>query len=121
MIDQECEDEVSAQRNKDHLKKEIGRKARCCEGTHQTNLKTRRNMIMGSTRPEEIISEYPHLRKAKYVCVCYLCSLISERAKRASSVMFVFNRDFRYVYIIIYVAVRQPLRACPDIIAKKCP
>ena len=25
--------------------------------------------------------------------------IISERAKRASSVMFVFNRDFRYVYI----------------------
>ena len=47
--------------------------------------------------------------------------IISERAKRASSVMFVFNRDFRYVYIYIYVAVRQPLRACPDIIAKKRP
>ena len=47
--------------------------------------------------------------------------LVSERAKRASSVMFVFNRDFRYVYIYIYVAVRQPLRACPDIIAKKRP
>ena len=28
--------------------------------------------------------------------------------------MFVFNRDFRYVriYIYIYVAVRQPIRAC---------
>ena len=28
---------------------------------------------------------------------------ISERAKRASSVMFVFNRDFRYVRIYIYI------------------
>ena len=34
---------------------------------------------------------------------------ISERAKRASSVMVVFNRDFRYVriYIYIYMAVHQ--------------
>ena len=45
-------------------------------------------------------------------------NLISERAKRASSVMFVFNRDFRYariyiyVYIYIYVAVRQVICAC---------
>ena len=43
-------------------------------------------------------------------------ALISERAKRASSVMSVFNRDFRYVhiytYMYIYVAVRQPIRAC---------
>ena len=41
-------------------------------------------------------------------------SFISERAKRASSVMFVFNRDFRYVYIYmyIYVAVRQVICAC---------
>ena len=31
--------------------------------------------------------------------------LISERAKRASSVMFVFNRDFRYVRIYIYIYV----------------
>ena len=29
--------------------------------------------------------------------------MISERAKRASSVMFVFNRDFRYVRIYIYL------------------
>ena len=28
-------------------------------------------------------------------------ALISERAKRASSVMFVFNRDFRYAHIYI--------------------
>ena len=26
--------------------------------------------------------------------------------------MFVFNRDFRYVRIYIYVAVRQPICAC---------
>ena len=30
--------------------------------------------------------------------------------------MFVFNRDFRYVpiyiYVYMYVAVRQPIRAC---------
>ena len=31
--------------------------------------------------------------------------IISERAKRASSVMFVFNRDFRYVYIYIYIYI----------------
>ena len=30
-------------------------------------------------------------------------NLISERAKRASSVMFVFNRDFRYVRIYMYI------------------
>ena len=30
---------------------------------------------------------------------------ISERAKRASSVMFVFNRDFRYVYIYMYIYI----------------
>ena len=30
-------------------------------------------------------------------------NIISERAKRASSVMFVFNRDFRYVRIYIYM------------------
>ena len=41
-------------------------------------------------------------------------TIISERAKRASSIMFVFNRDFRYVriYVYIYVAIRQPIRAC---------
>ena len=31
--------------------------------------------------------------------------VISERAKRASSVMFVFNRDFRYVRIYIYMYI----------------
>ena len=80
MIDQECEDEVSAQRNKDHLKKEIGKtkpKPDVVRELIKRTLKTRRNMIMGSTRPEEMISEYPHLRKAKYVCVCYLWSLIN--------------------------------------------
>ena len=34
--------------------------------------------------------------------------LISERAKRASSVMFVFNRDFRYVRIYIYLLRTPP-------------
>ena len=38
--------------------------------------------------------------------------IISERAKRASSVMFVFNRDFRYVRMYIYVAIRQGICAC---------
>ena len=52
-----------------------------------------------------------------YIHMYIYTYIISERGKRASSVMFVFNRDFRYVY----VAVRQPLRACPDIIAKKRP
>ena len=70
-----------------------------------------------------IISIGIYMYARMYVCM-YVC-IISERAKRASSVMFVFNRDFRYVYIYIYiylyVAVRQPLRACPDIIAKKRP
>ena len=36
--------------------------------------------------------------------------------ERASSVMLVFNRDFRYVgiyiYVYIYVAVRQVICAC---------
>ena len=32
--------------------------------------------------------------------------IFSERAKRASSVMFVFNRDFRYVRIYIYICGR---------------
>ena len=48
-----------------------------------------------------------------------LRNIISERAKRASSVMFVFNRDFRYVRIYInvyiYVAVRQPIHACSEV------
>ena len=35
--------------------------------------------------------------------------IISEQAKRASSVMFVFNRDFRYVRIYIYMAVRPAI------------
>ena len=34
-----------------------------------------------------------------------LSSIISERAKRASSVLFVFNRDFRYVRICIYIYI----------------
>ena len=35
-----------------------------------------------------------------------LCAyVISERVKRASLVMFVFNRDFRYVRIYIYIYV----------------
>ena len=37
--------------------------------------------------------------------------IISERAKRASSVMFVFNRDFRYVYIYILSASERSERA----------
>ena len=55
----------------------------------------------------------------------------SERAKRASSVMFEFNRDFRYVriyiyihvYIYIYVAVHQVICACSvlrDVGGVKC-
>ena len=32
----------------------------------------------------------------------WLHGVISERAKRASSVMFVFNRDFRYVRIYMW-------------------
>ena len=36
--------------------------------------------------------------------------MISERMKQASSVMFMFNRDFRYIYI--YVAVRQVIWTC---------
>ena len=31
--------------------------------------------------------------------------IISERVKQASSVMFVFNRDFRYVHTYIYICV----------------
>ena len=57
-----------------------------------------------------------------YVCVA--CAtimahvppyIISERAKRASSVMFVFNCDFRYlriyIYVYMYVVVRQVMYA----------
>ena len=36
--------------------------------------------------------------------VIHCIDLISERAKRASSVMFVFNRNFRYVRIYIYIS-----------------
>ena len=34
-------------------------------------------------------------------CTAVLFAIFNERAKRASSVMFVFNRDFRYVRIYI--------------------
>ena len=36
----------------------------------------------------------------------HVLAIVSERAKRASSVMFVFNRDFRYVRIYVYVIAR---------------
>ena len=39
-------------------------------------------------------------------------TIISERAKRASSVMFMFNRESLDTYVYIYVAVRQPISAC---------
>ena len=39
---------------------------------------------------------------------------ISERAKQASSVLFVFNRDFRYVRIYIYL-LRTPPRCSVEI------
>ena len=38
----------------------------------------------------------------KYARILVKLTVISERAKRASSVMFVFNRDFRYVYIYMW-------------------
>ena len=31
--------------------------------------------------------------------------MISERTKRVSSVMFVFNQDFRYIRIYIYIYI----------------
>ena len=45
----------------------------------------------------------PLLNKTMLKVICIKCPFISERAKRASSVMFVFNRDFRYVRIYIYL------------------
>lgn len=69
-IDLEYEDEVSAQRNREHLKKEISKqkpKPDVVRELIKRTLKTRRDMIMGSSRPEDILSEYPHLRKASYV------------------------------------------------------
>ena len=46
-----------------------------------------------------------HCEPSSASCLSTTC-LISERAKRASSVMFVFNRDFRCVRIHIYVCGR---------------
>lgn len=70
VMDQEGEDDVSTKRNCEHLKKEIAKskpKPDVVRELIKRTLKTRRDMVMGATRPEVMISEYPHLRKARYV------------------------------------------------------
>ena len=47
-----------------------------------------------------------YVHECVFVSVCMNVSLVSERAKRASSVIVHVNRDFRYVYIYLFICGR---------------
>lgn len=96
VVDQECEDEVSSKRNTEHLKKEIGKlkpKPDVVRELIKRTLKTRRDMVMGNTRPEEMISEYPHLRKARYVS-CIIIIIIIDTVIWGSDALSIATQVF---------------------------
>ena len=51
-------------------------------------------------------------RVSYYERLTHALAIVSERAKRASSVMFVFNLDFRYVRIYIYICMWSYVKLC---------
>ena len=61
---------MSARRNSELLKKELEKskpKPDVVRELVKRTLKTRRDLVIKSTPPEEILEAYPHLRKATYV------------------------------------------------------
>lgn len=71
VLDGEIEDEVSMERSIELLKKEFTKpkyKPDIVRELIKRTLKYRRKIILeGSSRPEEVTSTYPHLRKAAFV------------------------------------------------------
>ena len=69
------EDEVVKKRNEELLKKELSKpkpKQDTVKELIKRILKSQRNLVLQGTRPEDILSQYPHLRKANYVrCDCF--------------------------------------------------
>lgn len=68
----DLEDDVSITRNNELLKKEIAKakpKPETVRELIKRTLASRRNLVMTGTRPDELLNQYPHLRKANYVCL----------------------------------------------------
>ena len=67
----EYEDDLSAKRNKELLKKELARPKQKPDALRELikrTFKTKRELVSNNTRPELIVLEYPHLRWTKSVC-----------------------------------------------------
>lgn len=77
-LDFETGDDVSVERNTDHLKKEIAKpkpKAEVVKQLIRRTIKARRNSVMSGDRPEVILDSYPHLRKITFVsALMYIAS-----------------------------------------------
>ncbi len=70
VVDVDAEDDVSAERNKELLKKEVAKskpKQDILRELIKRTFKTRRELVNNGMQPEEIIMEYPHLKRIKGV------------------------------------------------------
>ena len=64
----EYENDLSAKRNKELLKKELARPKQKPDALRELikrTFKTIRELVSNNTRPEQIVLEYPHLRRTK--------------------------------------------------------
>lgn len=71
-LDRDSKDPLSQQRNSDLLKKEVSKpkaKPDVVRELIKRTLHFRRNLVLEGGRPESIISDFPHLKKATYVSV----------------------------------------------------